>query len=105
MAKTRLKRDGWEYSDHRGGYWSLKLPWVIIVVCRRPEFPPDLWLVYCHQAGICDHELGCKDIDEAKKEAVLFVRDYLKNYLLAVEQHCEKMELAAAAGEISPAGL
>lgn len=45
-------------------------------VHRHIHYPPDSWLVSCHTLGMTNVELGNKDLEKAKAEALDFLRVY-----------------------------
>lgn len=61
--------------------WELQLPILRITVTHHIDYPPDMWLMNCHGLGINYKKLFSKDVEDAKKEAIVLVRNRLKNMM------------------------
>lgn len=60
--------------------WQLKLPWLVIIVYRHRNYDPGQWLMDCRQLGVNRRELLCKDIANAKAEALTFLTERCGEY-------------------------
>jgi ribulose-5-phosphate 4-epimerase/fuculose-1-phosphate aldolase len=57
-----------------------------IVVTRYRDFPPDAWVMHCHEVGISTLGLKHKDLAEAQLEAMDLVKRRLSRWLAALDQ-------------------
>jgi hypothetical protein len=64
--------------------WTLSVGLLKIVVHHYMHYPPDMWFVTCPKVGLERQRLVAKDIDKAKREALLLVGDDLRATLASL---------------------
>lgn len=57
--------------------WTLRTEHLRVTVHHHMHYPPDQWLVSCHELNIEMMELKSKEVEKAKEEALLHVLAYV----------------------------
>lgn len=85
LGKTVAKGDWKDTSSHRQGdseripnSWELRVGDLRICVHRHFHYEPDQWLLFCPHLQMADVVLKSKDTGKAQKEAIQFVKNWLK---------------------------
>lgn len=68
-----------EWKQDEKGAWSLEVTIQLdIVVTRSVYYPSHVWTLRCDRFGIVNKMLESKDVEVAKREAIEYVRTYVK---------------------------
>ena len=58
--------------------WQIKSGSLIITIHRHRDYDPDIWLVSCYELSISQHKLKNKELNQAKNEALLIVKNAIE---------------------------
>lgn len=61
-----------------------------VIVHRHIHYPPNAWLVSCHELQIDNKPLRNDKVEKAKAEAVAFIESHLSTMLDAVRKFIEE---------------